>query len=85
MFAYHNSISQGWPLAVVAVCFAASLEIVKPQAFAAAISKGRDAQARIALGLLAVVACLYSLTAELQLTAMTRGDTVAVRAKAIND
>ena len=46
VFAYHNSISQGWPLAFVAVTFAASLEIAKPQAFAAAISKGREVSAR---------------------------------------
>ena len=83
VYAYHNSISQGWPLALVAVTFAASLEIVKPQAFAAAVSKGRDWPARVSLGILAVVACLYSLTAELQLTAMTRGDTVAARSKTI--
>lgn len=85
VFAYHNSISQGWPLAFVAVTFAASLEIIKPQAFAAAITKGREVSARVALGLLAIAACLYSLTAELQLTAMSRGDTVAARSKTITD
>jgi hypothetical protein len=84
-FAWHTAATVNGVLAIGALVFAVSLEIVKPQAFAAIFDTARTAPQRIALGLLALVAAVYSLTAELQLTATSRGDVVATRQAQINE
>ncbi len=72
-------------MAWAAVAMAVSLEVAKPQALAAALSATRTGSHRCALGLLAVVACVYSLTAELSLMARSRSDTTATRQEQINE
>jgi hypothetical protein len=84
-FAWHTAATVNGILAIGAVTFAVSLEVVKPQAFAAVFDAARAKSQRATLGLLAVVAALYSLTAELQLTAMSRSDVTASRQQTIND
>jgi hypothetical protein len=85
VYAYQSSHSTNEIMAWAAVAMAVSLEVAKPQALAAALSATRAVSHRFALGLLAVVACVYSLTAELSLMATSRGDVVASRQQTIND
>jgi hypothetical protein len=63
------------------VCFAAGLELAKPLSVAAALSAFRSLSLvrGVAFAVLALVAVVYSLTAELSLMAASRSDTVAQR------
>jgi hypothetical protein len=81
VFAYQTGLPHGWPLAVLSVVFAVSLELLKPLAVSAAISAACSWQfVRSALlALLATVAVVYSLTAELSLLAGSRSDYTASR------
>jgi hypothetical protein len=83
-YAYAQGQHQGAPLALLAVCMALGLEIAKPFAVDGVFSSLRSLAIGRALAMLvlAIVAVGYSLTAELSLMAMTRGDTAASRSKA---
>lgn len=72
-------------VAALFVCFAVGLELCKPLAFSATFEAFRSwSPVRgIALGLLALVAVAYSLTAELSLMATSRSDAVAQREAAV--
>jgi hypothetical protein len=85
VYAYQSSHSTNELMAWAAVAMAVSLEVAKPQALAAVLSATRTGSHRCALGLLAVVACVYSLTAELSLMARSRSDITASRQQSIND
>lgn len=80
-YAWTIGYSHGALLAGLFVAFAVGLELAKPLAVATAFAAFRSwALARgVVLAVLALVAIAYSLTAELSLTAMTRGDLVATR------
>jgi hypothetical protein len=84
VYAYAQGAHHGAALAVLAVCMALGLELSKPYAVEAVFSSLRNLAIGRALAMLtlAVVAIGYSLTAELSLMAMTRGDAAAGRAKA---
>lgn len=82
IYAWTQGHAHGTALGALAVCMALGLELGKPLAVAGMFSSlraWRPTQAA-ALALLAAVAIAYSLTAELTLMAMTRGDLVAGRA-----
>jgi hypothetical protein len=83
-YAYRTGHATSEITAWAAVVMAVSLELAKPQCLAAALSAGRIVSHRVALGLLAFVACAYSLTAELSLVAMSRSDVTASRQQSIN-
>ena len=81
LFAWTTGIEHGWLLASLMVTMAVGLELAKPLAVASAFAafRGWGIMRGTALTLLALVAIAYSLTAELQLIAMSRGDLVAKR------
>jgi ABC-type multidrug transport system fused ATPase/permease subunit len=85
-FAWHQGAHHGPALAMLAVCMALGLEVVKPFAVEAVF----DSMRRLAVGralamlALAVVAIGYSLTAELSLMATTRADAAAGRESALD-
>lgn len=82
VYAYTVGIQHGPLLATLTVLFAVALELIKPIAVRGAFDSFRSwrtAAQGLALLLLGVVAVAYSLTAELALTASSRGDLVAKR------
>lgn len=81
VYAWASGAEHGSLLASLMVMMAVALELAKPLAVASAFSAFRSwAVVRgAALALLALVAIAYSLTAELQLVATSRGDVVARR------
>ena len=85
VFAWTSGAEHGYLLAALMVMMAVALELAKPLAVSAAFSAFRSwAIVRgIALSLLAIVAVCYSLAAELQLVAGSRGDLIAKREAAI--
>lgn len=85
VYAWTSGAEHGSLLASLMVMMAVALELAKPLAVASAFNAFRSwAVIRgAALALLALVAIAYSLTAELQLVATSRGDVVAKREAAI--
>jgi hypothetical protein len=83
VYAYMQGSHQGAALALLAVCMALGLECAKPFAVDAVFTSFRSLAVGRALAMLvlAAVAVGYSLTAELSLMAMTRGDMAASRAQ----
>jgi hypothetical protein len=84
VYAWTAGSPHGALMASLMVVMAVALELAKPLAVASAFAAFRSwALARgVALALLASVAVTYSLTAEVTLMAMARGDLVAERAAA---
>jgi hypothetical protein len=82
VFAYSIGIQHGWLLAGLTVLMAVALEGIKPLAVASSLAAFRSwAFVRgLLLGLLALVAILFSLTSALSLTSASRGDLSAKRA-----
>ena len=81
VFAWTSGAEHGWLMASLFVVFAVCLELSKPLAISAmfaAFSKWRIIRG-VMLALLACVAIAYSLTAEITLMSMARGDMVAER------
>jgi hypothetical protein len=81
LFAWQTGLQHGLAMAALFVVFACCLELAKPLAVRATFEAVR-AWAIVrgaALALLACVAIAYSLTAELTLMSMARGDLVAER------
>jgi hypothetical protein len=81
VFAWSTGVEHGWLMASLFVVFAVCLELSKPLAISAmfaAFSKWRVIRG-VALALLASVGIAYSLTAEITLMSMVRGDMVAER------
>lgn len=85
VFAWTSGAEHGPLLASLMVVMAVALELAKPLAVSSAFSAFRSwAIFRgVALALLALVAIVYSLSAELSLVAGSRGDLVAKREAAI--
>lgn len=85
-FAWHQGSHHGWLLALLSVVMALALEVAKPIAVATALRElGQWNIARgVAVAALAVVAVAYSLTAEVQLMATARANTVATRSVELN-
>jgi len=85
VFAWSTGSQHGVLLGALSVLMAVALEAAKPLAFAGSLSAfGRlDLSRGLALGVLAGVAILYSLSAELTLVATSRGDVVASRAASL--
>jgi hypothetical protein len=85
VFAYTVGVQHGPLLAGLTIVMAIALELAKPLAVSGAFAAFRSwAIIRgVALSILAAVAIAYSLTAELQLVASSRGDLVAKREDAI--
>jgi hypothetical protein len=81
-FAWAQGSQHGLLMGALGVAMAAGLEIAKPLAVAGAFAAVRDRQLGkvVAFSLLATLAILYSLTAELTGIASARGDLVAERA-----
>lgn len=86
VFAYQTGIPHGWPLAVLSVVFAVSLECLKPLAVQGAFLAASSLKLVrcLLLAILAAVAVLYSLTAELSLMAGSRSDHTASRQSVIS-
>lgn len=82
VFAWETGSTHGVILGSLAVLMALSLEIAKPLAVVGMIEAARQWQfgRALLLAVLASIAILYSLTAELQLTARSRADGIAERA-----
>jgi hypothetical protein len=82
VFAWQTGSEHGPLLGVLSVLMAVALECTKPLALAAALTSLRSLVIvrGLALLLLASVAVVYSLSAELSLMAQNRGDLVAARA-----
>lgn len=80
-YAWTTGAQHGAALAYLMVMMAVSLELAKPLSLAAALAAFRQWSVvrGAALGMLALVAVAYSLTAELTLMATTRGDAAAGR------
>lgn len=85
-YAWSTGSQHGVMLASLSVLFAVALECCKPLSLAAALSSFGSLRIvrGAALALLACVAIVYSLTAELTLMAGARGDVVAGRQAALN-
>lgn len=86
VFAFGLGIQHGLLLASLTVLMAVALELAKPLAVASALAafrSWRTVMRGLLLSLLAVVAIGYSVTAELQLIAGSRGELVAKREAAI--
>lgn len=86
VFAYQTGIPHGLPLAVLSVVFAVSLECLKPLAVQGAFLAASSLKLVrcLLLAILAAVAVLYSLTAELSLMAGSRSDHTASRQSVIS-
>lgn len=86
VYAYTVGIEHGIILAGLTVLMAVALEAAKPLAIASAFTCFRKLRVvqGVALALLGLVAVAYSLTAELSLVSMSRGDLVAERASQAN-
>jgi hypothetical protein len=85
VYAYQVGIHHGIVLAGLTVLFAVALELIKPLAIHSAFvawSSWRTWHHAFALSVLGFVAVCYSLTAELALTASSRGDLTAKREQA---
>jgi hypothetical protein len=82
VYAWQTGSTHGALLGSLAVVMALSLEVAKPLAVVGMIEAGRQWEIGRAflLAVLASIAILYSLTAELQLMARSRADAVAERA-----
>ena len=81
-YAYSIGIQHGYLLAGLTVTFAVALELIKPLAISGALQalgSWRTWPRAVALSILSLVAVVYSLTAELALTASSRSDLVAKR------
>ena len=85
-FAWTTGTQHGYVLASLMVLMAAALELAKPLAIAKAFEAFRSVAIFRGLALTAfgVVAVTYSLTSELSLVAMSRGDLIASREASIN-
>ena len=85
VFAFTVGVQHGPLLAGLTIVMAIALELAKPLAVSASFTAFRSWSIvrGVALSVLAVVAIGYSLTAELQLVASSRGDLVAQREAAI--
>lgn len=85
VYAWNTGSQHGAVLACLMVLMAVALELAKPLSLVAALSAFRSWSIfrGAALGLLAIVAVAYSLTAELSIMATTRGDVVATREASI--
>lgn len=82
VYAYTVGIQHGIVLAGLTITFAVALELIKPLAVHGAFvawGSWRTWGKALALSILGLVAVAYSLTAELALTASSRGDLVASR------
>src|SRR5262245_39503629 len=81
-YAWSQGVMHGKLMALAAVAFALGLELAKPIAVAGMIEAGGRWQIgrALLLGVLALVAVAYSLSAELSLMARSRADAAAERA-----
>ncbi|MFM9943034.1 MAG: hypothetical protein ACKVP7_26485 [Hyphomicrobiaceae bacterium] len=83
LYAWSTGIRHGVALGCLSVAMAVALDMAKPLALSGALAAGWRRPARAAaLGLLAIAAITYSLTAALTLLGIARGDGLAERADA---
>jgi biotin operon repressor len=80
VYAYGQGSQHGVLLALLSVSMAVGFESSKPLAVFGAVQADLTWPSRLALGVLALVACAYSLTAEVSLVAANRQAANAVRA-----